>query len=370
MCRTPGRSASTSYCGLDGLRQLRERGAAEPHRRDRRVAGLRVGLRRLANCRGLGRHDDRLAAAPPGPVHLGRPKRAQDAPAAGWPATGYGGQPAGRCLRRDDPGQHLGRVVEQVAPAVDERGAQRLGQQPARPQVGADPGERRVHLPAVVRRHDRVGLGPDGATEGLVAEHPDRSRAQHGHVVDHADAAVVEQLRPQRVQAPAPAGGRQVERGQQALERAATEARHHDLDEAGAPRAEAMVAHRRVVRVVRRVVQRRRAQVELERRRDVEQPIDRRLAHEHVVVGQPHVVVVAPAVPGIQQLAQAGPLRPDDDVAHDDVRARRHVDRLKRAQPQVPAARLRGQQPGGMERGAAHAGDDEMAAGRHGGINP
>src|SRR4051794_28040995 len=70
---------------------------------------------------------------------------------------------------------------------------------------------------------------------------------------------------------------------------------------------------------VGRLVQRRREEVQAERPGDLEHSADGVLVGVYVVVGHPDVVVVAPALPLVQQLTQPGPLRASNDLADDTV---------------------------------------------------
>jgi hypothetical protein len=68
-------------------------------------------------------------------------------------------------------------------------------------------------------------------------------------------------------------------------------------------------------------VEGRREELKVERTPELEHLRDCILASENVVVGQPDLVVITPAVPRVQQLGQAGSLRAGDHVTNNAVQA-------------------------------------------------
>ena len=81
-------------------------------------------------------------------------------------------------------------------------------------------------------------------------------------------------------------------------------------------------------------------EVELRAARDLKQPADRVVTDEDVVVGHPDVLVVAPAVPSSQRLADAGPLRARDDVSDRVLTFLGRCDLLIRHQAHIPVSPL------------------------------
>ncbi|MCA1710754.1 MAG: hypothetical protein LC789_03570 [Actinobacteria bacterium] len=220
-----------------------------------------------------------------------------------------------------DPPQQPWVSLEQIVPALDELDQQLVRAQRHVLQVGTDPGERHHLRGAVVCCENPVVLLAQTAVEVGVAELADWPRVQDGRGVDDAEVLVVEELRPERVEPPPPAGRRLVKGRKQLLQRHAAEARGEDLDEPDPAREEVAVSHDDVVAVVGVLPQRGREQLQRQRRGRLEDRADRALAGQDVVVGKPDVVVLAPAVPLVEQRTQPSPLGTRDDIADDAVRS-------------------------------------------------
>ncbi len=203
-------------------------------------------------------------------------------------------------------------------------------------QVGAERGEHGVPQLAVVLRPHLERLLVHAPIKLRVAELADRPGVEHGRGVDDADPSVVQELRPDNIEAPPPPSHGVVQGRQQPLQSGPPEARHHDLDKAHGPRMEALVAHRAEVLVVRFLVQRRRKKLELQSRSKLEHPADRILAGEHVVVRQPDVIVIPPAAPSRQQVPQARLLRTGNHLARDAIQPRLWRDFLEGTQVKIP----------------------------------